>query len=836
MLQLNDIRKVYGEGENAVEALKGVDLAFRKSEFVSILGPSGCGKTTMLNILGGLDRYTSGDLMIDGKSTQLFKAFEWDAYRNNCVGFIFQNYNLITHQSILENVELALALSGVSTQERRRRATAALAEVGLGNMLGKKPNQMSGGQMQRVAIARAIVNNPEIILADEPTGALDSVNSVQIIELLQEVAKNRLVVMVTHNDDIAAKYSTRIIKMLDGEIVDDSDHYVPTEEDLVSTDMIYTEEAAPIVDGLDENTAKKILAKHKKQQIKKQKAVLNKTSMSIGTSFRLSVKNLFTKKGRTFMTAFAGSIGIIGIALVMSISNGFNIYMEDMQKNMLGQYPISIMQEHMNMEGIMSPPQFVAGEKDRFPDNDIITVPESEDSNMNDMISQVFHYNKITQEYMDYISEMPEELYAEISYKYAMNPNLITKKSDGSFNAVEFKTDPITAMMYGTPNLFNELASDAFMTEQYEVLEGNYPTSKNEIVLLVNEFNEISEALYEGFGYDTKENFTFKDVIGQEFSMIGNDSWYGDRVGNQYERNINFNQDMFDNGTNLKIVGVMRIKKDASVKLYQEGVLYHPDLTPFALNDSINSKIGKAQAEEKVWDLATGKKIKDIELEGAIVVPGSLLGMTDADRHHITMQRLGASTVAKDIIIYPNSFEGKDELKEYLDEFNLLSNQPEKKHILYNDPSTIMTDMMGQIVSIISIVLVAFASVSLFVSSIMIGIITYVSVVERTKEIGILRSIGARKVDIGRVFNAETTMIGFAAGAIGIIISYLLTIPINIIIKAVSNGAVITNLSVLNPLVALVLVVISVVLTFLAGIIPSSIAAKKDPVKALRSE
>ena len=836
MLQLSEIRKTYGEGENAVEALKGVSLAFRKSEFVSILGPSGCGKTTMLNILGGLDRYTSGDLMIDGKSTQLFKPFEWDAYRNNCVGFIFQNYNLITHQSILENVELALALSGVSPQERRRRATEALKEVGLGEMLGKKPNQMSGGQMQRVAIARAIVNDPEIILADEPTGALDSVNSVQIIELLQEVSKNRLVVMVTHNDDIALKYSTRIIKMLDGSVVSDSDEFVPTEEDYKSTDMMYVAEDAPCVDDMEEKIAKKVLAKHAKEQVKKQKAVLNKTSMSIGTSFRLSLKNLFTKKGRTFMTAFAGSIGIIGIALVMSISNGFNIYMEDMQRDMLGQFPVSIMQEHMNMEGMMSPPQFTPNDKDKFPSDGVITVPDASDSNINDMISQVFHYNKITQEYMDYMAAMPKEYYAELSYKYAMNMNLLSKNDGGGYDAVEFETDDFTAMMYGTPSLFNELASDDFMKTQYEVLKGSYPTNKNEIVLLVNEYNEISEALFKGFGYADKENFSFNDVIGQEFSMIGNDSWYGDRVGNQFERNINYNDAMYNGGTNLKIVGIMRIKQDASVKLYQEGVLYHPDLTKFAVNDGVNSKIGVAQATEKIYDLSTGKKIEELELEGTIAVPGSMLGMTNEDRHHITMQRIGASTVAKDIIIYPKSFEGKDELKVYLDKFNKMSGEKENKFILYNDPSTMMTEMMGQIVSIISIVLVAFASVSLFVSSIMIGIITYVSVVERTKEIGILRSIGARKVDIGRVFNAETTMIGFGAGMLGIIISYLLTIPINMIIIAASKGAVVSNLSVLNPIVALVLVLISVLLTFLAGIIPSSIAAKKDPVTALRSE
>ncbi len=847
MLQLKDIRKTYGEGESAVEALKGVSLAFRKSEFVAILGPSGCGKTTMLNILGGLDRYTSGDLMIDGKSTQLFKPFEWDAYRNNCVGFIFQNYNLISHQTILENVELALALSGVSIQERKRRATAALEDVGLGGMLKKKPNQMSGGQMQRVAIARAIVNDPEIILADEPTGALDSKNSVQIIELLREISKTRLVVMVTHNEDLAEEYTSRIIKMVDGEITSDSAEYLPTLEETLANNMIYVAEPEPDVEGLTEVESKKVLAKHKKLQIKKQKASISKTSMSIGTSFRLSLKNLFTKKGRTFLTAFAGSIGIVGIALVMSISNGFDIYMLDMQTNMLGQYPISIMQQHMDMEAMMTPPQFTTDDKDKFPDGGEVTIPEDEKTAITEMIKQVFHYNRISPDYLEYLKDMPAEYYAEISYKYAMDLNLLTKSvSAGSeeYKPVIQTDNEMTELMYGSSSLFNELANKEFMTSQYDVLEGTYPENKNEIVLLVNEYNEISESLLKSFNLGFNGSFAFSEIIGKEFSMIGHDDWYAKGSNELYGLNENYNASMYNAGTKLKVTGVIRIKEEASVKLYQEGILYHPELTQYAIGENMKSEIGIAQAADKVYNViadSKGNKVKISDMK--ITIPmlsgtdiSSLIGIDNIDKYNMTMQNLGISYVPKDVVIYPVSFDGKDDLKAYLDAYNAESGLDKIDYLLYNDPSSIMTEMMGEVVDIISIVLVAFASVSLVVSSIMIGIITYVSVVERTKEIGILRSIGARKVDIGRVFNAETAIIGFSAGTLGVIISYLLSIPINLIVKAVSDGVISTNISVLHPLVALILVAISVTLTFLAGIIPSSIAAKKDPVTALRTE
>ena len=866
MLELKKIRKVYGEGDSAVEALKGVSLAFRKSEFVAILGPSGCGKTTMLNILGGLDRYTSGDLLINGKSTALFKPYEWDAYRNNCVGFVFQNYNLIMHQTILENVELALALSGVSPKERKRRATLALEEVGLKDHINKKPNQLSGGQMQRVAIARAIVNNPEIILADEPTGALDSKNSTQIVELLREIAKTRLVVMVTHNDNLAIDYASRTIKMLDGEIIDDTNPFVPTVEDYnialgvnVSNqenqgeqksedfNILTYEEQAPNVEGLSEKEAKNKIKKFEKDMQKKKKAKLKSTSMSMFTAFKLSLQNLFTKKGRTIVTAFAGSIGIIGIALVLSISNGFNLYIEKMQSDVLGQYPISISQQHFDMQNFMmpTPPSNAGNKPDRFPDDDIITIPGGVGLNI-DFLASLVHYNKITPEYIEYINQMDKNLYSDITYDYALNMNLINKvEKDGktTYERIEFPPTSMVDTFLGTTNPFYQMVNDDFMKQNYEVINGTYPTKHNEVVLLVDSYNQINKSVIEKFHFDIEgDSFKFSDIVGQTFRLVPNNYWYGERVGNKY--NVNEpSKAMYDKSEEIKIVGIMRIREDANISLYSSGILYRPELATHIINDNINSEFGKAQLSEDTYNLATGEKIDGLKFSPLPIGADAgdidkLLNLDHADKVEITLQSLGLSKNPTNILIYPKTFEGKEDIRAYLDAYNdkfpdftLIDNG-----IYYNDPSAIMTETMLQIVNIISIVLVSFAGVSLVVSSIMIGIITYVSVVERTKEIGILRSIGARRMDIRRVFNAESTIIGASAGILGVAIAYILTIPLNFIFKALAKGMLLTNISVLNPIAALILVVISVSLTFISGLIPANIASKKDPVTSLRAE
>ncbi len=850
MLQLKNIEKDYGSDDNIVHALKGVSLSFRNSEFVAILGPSGCGKTTMLNIIGGLDRYTNGDVLINGKSTTTFKSADWDAYRNNYVGFIFQNYNLINHQTILENVELALTLSGINPKERKARATEALAKVGLEDILHKKPNQLSGGQMQRVAIARALVNNPEIILADEPTGALDSKNSVQIMELLEEIAKERLVIMVTHNDQLAYDYSTRIIKMLDGEVLEDTMPYEPTAEDLESV-TFFVEEPAPDVSELDEKQAKKVLKTFEKEQKKKKKASVKKTSMSIFTAFRLSLKNLFSKRNRTFLTAFAGSIGIIGIALVLAVNNGFGLYIDNMQQTMLGQYPITIQQLCMDMSSMMQSPMQSNGgeEKEKFPNTDKITVPSG--TGFDNLLKQM-HVNYVTQDYIDYIEKMDESLVSEITYTYYMSMKLLTKQSDGSYKKIDFKSpDPILEMIMGNDNRFMEMVDDKYMQASYDVVAGTYPKNYNEIALVVNKYNEISPSVLEQFNFEVdKDNLTYSSFIGKEMKIIDYQDWY-QKQGDLYpEADEGRYEELYNKGETLKITAVMRIKEDVPLNLFSTSVLYRKELTSKMVSKNLESDMVKAQIAEyqraeqdknNEKSVIDGKDIEKVLLDIS-TIPG-LGGLPDnmnpfvlnrANAHNLYMQKIGASSLPKDIYIYPRSFDSKDSVKEYLDGYN--TGKLPTKQINYLDASGMMIDMVKEIIDIISIVLVCFASISLVVSSIMIGIITYVSVVERTKEIGVLRAIGARRVDIGNVFNAETATIGISAGVMGVVISLLLSIPINLIIKHFAKGYVMTNIVVLAPLTAFILILISTVLTLLAGLIPANIAAKKDPVAALRSE
>lgn len=875
MLQLKDIVKDYGEGDNIVHALKGISLSFRSSELVAVLGPSGCGKTTMLNIIGGLDRYTSGDVVISGKSTTTFKNSDWDAYRNNYIGFIFQNYNLISHQTILENVELALTLSGVKPKERKERAKEALIKVGLEKHINKKPNQLSGGQMQRVAIARALVNKPDIILADEPTGALDSKNSVQIMDLLKEIAKERLVIMVTHNDQLAYDYSSRIIKMLDGEVLEDTNPYVPTKEELKEMKSFFEEDPVPSVEGLDQKQAKKVLKKHSREQQKKKRAAVKKTSMSVFTALWLSLKNLFTKKNRTFLTAFAGSIGIIGIALVLSINNGFGLYIDNMQETLLGQYPISVQQMHMNMEAMMTPMgQLGNSELEKYPDSDKITIPN--DNVSIDLIDKYAHYNKIDESFVEHVQSMDKNLVSEVTYSYAMKMNLMTKDKRGNYQKVVFEsTDPLMELVFGDSNRFEEMVDDEFMKATYDVVAGKYPTNANEIALVVNEYNQISSSLISQFNFEVdKNNMTYNTFLNKEFKIIRNDDWYANENGRYVEKLTKPEQyqgdyaTMYNNGETLKITAIMRIKKEAPLNLYFPSVLYRKELTEKVVDDNLESKMVKAQIREHKNALnnnrdeisvITGETLQNtlLDLSGIPIigdVPSILnpLYLDAEERHTVYMQKLGASEVPKDIYIYPKTFDGKGEIREYLDSYNVkledkIKNDtsiPEKDKakalkelkIYYNDPASILTDTMGQIIDIISIVLVCFASVSLVVSSIMIGIITYVSVVERTKEIGVLRSIGARRIDIGNVFNAETAIIGLTSGVMGVLIAALLTIPINLLIKHFAKGVILGNIAILSPIAAIVLIVISMSLTILAGLIPANIAAHKDPVKALRTE
>lgn len=860
MLQLKDIVKDYGSDDTIVHALKGVSLSFRNSEFVAILGPSGCGKTTMLNIIGGLDRYTKGDVLINGKSTTTFKNNDWDAYRNNYVGFIFQNYNLIGHQTILENVELALTLSGINAKERKQRATEALAKVGLERQLHKKPNQLSGGQMQRVAIARALVNNPEIILADEPTGALDSKNSVQIMDLLKEIAKERLVIMVTHNDQLAYDYSTRIIKMLDGEVLDDSMPYTPSQEEIDSVNF-FVEDPAPDVSELDEKTAKKVLKNFEKEQKKKKKATVKKTSMSLLTAFKLSLKNLFSKRNRTFLTAFAGSIGIIGIALVLAVNNGFGIYIDNTQQTMLGQYPLQIQQMYMDMADMMSgmTPTDKDDDKQRFPDSNVITVPENNGAMS---LFNTLHYNRFSQDYLDYLNGIDKKTISGISYTYYMNMKLITKTSSGEYKPADFKTpDPIIEIIMGNDNRFMEMLDDEFMKASYDVVAGKYPTEYNEIALLVNPYNQISGSILTQFNFDVdKQNMTYETFLGKEMRMISYDDWYVQNEDGLYPEMTDKSkyEELYNNGEPLKITAIMRVKEDMPMSFYSTGVLYRHELTEKSVNDNLNSNMVKAQIAEyekakadKFYiekSVITGDEISKVLLD-LTGIPGFNLNgdsnlinnplfnpfYLDVDeRHEVYMQKLGASVLPKDIYVYPKSFDAKDDVKVYLDGYNV--NKSDDAKIFYMDASGMMIDTVKQIVDIISIVLVCFASISLVVSSIMIGIITYVSVVERTKEIGVLRAIGARKVDIGNVFNAETATIGITSGVMGVAIAGILSIPINFIIKHFAKGYVMTNIVVLAPLTAFILILVSITLTIIAGLIPARIAARKDPVAALRSE
>ena len=1000
MLELKNIRKEYCAGDLKVEALKGVSLQFRENEFVSILGPSGCGKTTMLNIIGGLDKYTDGDLIINGKSTKDFKDRDWDAYRNHSVGFVFQSYNLIPHQSVLQNVELALSLSGVSKTERRQRAKEALEAVGLGDQLKKKPSEMSGGQMQRVAIARALVNNPDIILADEPTGALDTQTSVQVMNILKEVAKDRLVIMVTHNPELAEQYSTRIIRMLDGVITDDS---------------------AP----LTEAECKEEMKKQEAKGVKGKKTKM--PSMSLATSFGLSLKNLFTKKGRTILTSFAGSIGIIGIALIFAVSQGMTTYIDTVQEDTLSSYPLTLEAQHMDMSSLLTTFMGTAQSHGEHEDDavyqkgmlyDMINSLNSMEANKNDLKAFKEYIEAECSEESD--NEALKEAISGVQYTYDLDLLVYTKNIDGDIIQsdtqsllqdllIEYFGMDLSSMldmqesygmssmssMSGAANLWQEMLPgdngklvNSLLEEQYDVIYGSWPTEYNEIVLVVDEDNEIQDMALYALGLKSKEDidalaqaafngtaveaesesWTYEELCDMEFKVILNSDCY------TYDESTGLYTDLrdsqaglkylYDNGISLKISGIIRPNEDAVSTMLTGSIGYTSELTEYVIENGKESDAIKAQLEDSSMDIFTnlpfnentgnlsdsekvtefkeyinsldeeGKaaayiKIMSIpsqeeldnivsqtvdpltreDMENTMVqafsqqmgmaedeIKNYLSSMPDEDIEELftemvveqtkaqyamqveaqlggmsSMQLSGALDMAMQeytteqmvsyydevlefsdstyednlrelgyvdletpasINLYASSFENKDVIEDAIAEYN--DNVEELEKITYTDYVGLMMSSITTIINAITYVLIAFVAISLIVSSIMIGVITLISVQERTKEIGILRAIGASKKNVSSMFNAETVIIGFTSGALGVLITYLLCIPINMILNYVTG---INNLDAILPVpVAIILVGISVLLTLFAGIIPSRSAAKKDPVVALRTE
>lgn len=979
MLSLKDIKKDYVVGDSVVSALKGVSIDFRENEFVSILGPSGCGKTTLLNIIGGLDRYTSGDLNINGKSTKDFKDCDWDSYRNHSIGFVFQSYNLIPHQTVLSNVELALTLSGVSKSERRERAVKALEQVGLGDQLNKKPNQMSGGQMQRVAIARALVNEPDILLADEPTGALDTETSVQIMELLKSISKDKLIIMVTHNPELAMKYSSRIIKLLDGKVIDDSD---PLDKNVVE----------PIKKPEKEPTKADIKA------AKKERKKL-KTSMSFLTALSLSRNNLMTKKARTLLTSFAGSIGIIGIALILSISNGVQLYIDQVQSDTLSSYPLQITKTTASIGEIMNT---MAKNHEESGKHDMDKVYSQ--NAMGEMINTLMEETKVNnlekfKKYLDENSDL-KDLTSDVQYTYATTLNVFTEGDDGvkqvnpstlledmgymsstQTEAMSMSSSMGGMMGMGTDVWSEMIDNEDLISKQYDVIAGRLPEKYNEVVLVVDKNNEINDyVLYslglldpsslngivrralagEDISVDSKQHvYTYDELLDLKFKVVPTPDFYEkkDGVWEDMTGDEDYMKKAVENGTEISVVGILRPDEDASSASISGAIGYRHDLMTYLIDEVGKSEIVKEQKDNPDIDVFTGLKFKGDEAQAdtdtnagessaavsdsaaeskaekaedssetdnksaamaamgdsSMEIPegmteeqykalmeqsgaadtGELAGMgmdamgsmdmsaiqsgdmsslTETQKKYIAslsdeqmdlmkqmlkeqsdtnaeqlansgkystsnydsnMKKIGYALVEDpdSINIYPVDFASKEKIIDIIDDYN--DSVGEEDKIEYTDYVGLMMSSITSIINAISYVLIAFVAISLVVSSIMIGIITYISVLERTKEIGILRSIGASKKDISRVFNAETVIVGFVAGALGMIISYLLTIPINMIISHLTDVPIRATIPVSA---AVILIAISICLTLIAGLFPSRVAAKKDPVIALRTE
>lgn len=895
MLELNDIKKDYVSGSTIVSALKGINLRFRDCEFVSILGQSGCGKTTMLNIIGGLDKYTSGDLKINGVSTKNYKDRDWDFYRNNSIGFVFQSYNLIPHQTVLSNVELALTLSGVSKAERKKRAIEALEKVGLGEQIHKKPNQMSGGQMQRVAIARALVNNPDILLADEPTGALDTETSIQIMELLKEISKDRLIIMVTHNPELAKDYSTRIVKLLDGVITDDSDPYLL--EDMEAD--IRAKEAAKV-----KTSEKKIKKSGKKQ----------KTSMSFFTALSLSFNNLMTKKTRTILTAFAGSIGIIGIAMILSISNGIQLYIDRVQRDTLSSYPITLQAEAIDISSMVSS---MTGNSDSEEHEDKSKIYSNDimGDMINTMVKEVKSNN--LSEFKKYIENGSSDIksyVSDIQYSYDVPLNIYMKDTsngveqlnpgtmfdsiygEGATSASSSMSSGMGMGMFSNSSVWNQLlGNQQVLDEQYDVLAGHWPENFNEVVLVADKNNEVDDyTLYSlglkdpeevrtlfkkmmvGESYETKKDisYTFDEILDTEFKLVmPTDMYkYNDVTGtwDDYSKDDKYMTNVVNNGTDIKVCGIIRPNDDAVSTSLSSGIGYTAKLTEYIIEEVKNSEIAKAQLADTSVDVFTGVPfdndrnteitMDDVNAYMATLSPeesAQMQAMTSGMSDDQILQLFSASLKARttdatldsnksklgitdidtpsQIDIYATDFDSKEKVQNIIKDYNKLQQDDGKEEnvINYTDYVGIMMSSVSTIINAISYVLIAFVAISLIVSSIMIGIITYISVLERTKEIGVLRSIGASKKDVSRIFNAETLIEGFVSGALGIVVTLLLCIPANALIKHLTD---ISNVAQLPVAGGVILIIISMFLTFIAGLIPAKLAAKKDPVVALRSE
>ena len=856
MLELKKITKLYSSG---VEALKGINIKFRKSEFVSILGPSGCGKTTLLNIVGGLDRYTSGDLIINGKSTKEFKDKEWDAYRNYSIGFVFQSYNLIPHQSVLSNVELALTLSGVSKNERRKKAIKALEDVGLKEQINKRPNELSGGQMQRVAIARALVNDPDIILADEPTGALDTKTSVQIMEILKKISNDKLIIMVTHNPELAEKYSSRIIKVLDGIVTNDSNPYNGEKEEKLNAK-----------DG--------------------------KTNMSFITALALSLNNLMTKKGRTLLTSFAGSIGIIGIALILSLSNGIQKYIDKIEEDTLSSYPIAIEESTIDIGSMLG--SLMGTEDDETSEYDEKKIYSK--NIMTDMMSTVSAkvQNNNLEELKNYLEnedKLIKENSSAIQYVYDLQLNLYNENTEKG----SIKINPSTVMdklgfqtgntqmsimsNYSRTDVFMELIDNQeLLNTQYDLLEGKWPNNYDEVVLIIGENNKISDYTLYSLGLldqteledrmkrimageTVEENdiseYTFDEFLNMKFKLFLNTDYYQKEKGIWVDKTEDeaYMKQKIKDSEDIKIVGIIRRNIESVTDEDISGIVaYRHDLVTHVANKINEQEIVKEQKNNQDINVFTGMKFQESTTSTSFDYSNltseqkqyfsslsqeelAILMKSYAENAGVTykdnLETLGAIdlNVPYTINIYPKDFDSKEIITKEIDNYNQKQrdNEKEENVITYTDIVGIMMSSVSTIINVISDVLIAFVSISLVVSSIMIGIITYISVLERTKEIGILRAIGASKRDISRVFNAETFIVGLVAGILGIVITLLLNIPINTIIKMITNISGIAKLP-LNGAIALI--IISMILTVIAGLIPSKIAAKKDPVEALRSE
>lgn len=864
MLRLKEITKVYSSGDSEVHALKGVSISFRKSEFVSILGHSGCGKTTLLNIIGGLDKYTSGDLLIDGVSTKEYKDRDWDNYRNHSIGFVFQSYNLIPHQTVLGNVELALTLSGVKRADRRMLAQAALVKVGLADQIHKLPNQLSGGQMQRVAIARALVNDPEIILADEPTGALDTETSLQVMELLKEVSKDRLVIMVTHNPELAEHYSTRIVRLKDGEIIADSmpldDEHIAMENNASDAEDV-SEQNEPIgengdVDASDEATEELRAEQQQAAKVKKEVARSNKKpSMSLFTAFSLSIRNLFTKKGRTFLTAFAGSIGIIGIALILSLSNGFRHYITKIESDTLSGYPIVIHAENSDiglddLMEIFAPSASTTSEAFTAA-REVYSNPLA--SGLLKKIRDNAYKNdlKSFKKWLTTEKKTTLEKYTNsISYAYDVKYSIYSySETDGTPDAdllYPFSQENFPAgfeSFQGTMDslpIWEELVTNQdYLDQQYDLIAGRWPkkyeSSDNEVfdvVLTVDQYNRIYDYLLWAIDYMAIEeiftnteakavSYSFDKFLGREYKVVLAAEKYQKNDDEKWVKSIDgnrFNRDVVGKAITIRIAGIIRPKDGVTAGSMQGVIGYTEDLTKHIVEKTNALTLVQEQIADHEKNVITGEAFED---EEAYIAALAALGVADIEN-------------PSGIKFFVKGFDEKDKLIALIDEYNdSVRESDPSKVIRYTDSVGALMSSVNTIIDAISYVLIAFVSISLIVSSIMIGIITYISVLERTKEIGVLRSIGASKRDISRLFNAETLTIGFMSGAFGIIVTILLNIPISLIIASLTG---ISGLASLPPLGGVILVAISMFLSFIAGFIPAKIAAKKDPVIALRTE